>query len=54
LRTGFVEALLREAFLAIRRRERGLAAGEAAQGLGKLLVVAPDQTTAKHYLGVLH
>jgi hypothetical protein len=59
LRTGFAEALLREAFLAIRdlraerRRERGLAAGEAARGLGKLLVVAPDQTTAKHYLGVL-
>ncbi len=59
LRTGFAEALLREAFLAIRelrahrRQERGLAAGEAARGLGKLLVVAPDQTTAKHYLGVL-
>ncbi len=59
MRTGFAEALLREAFLAIRdlraqrRRERGLAAGEAARGLGKLLVVAPDQATAKHYLGVL-
>ena len=59
LRTGFAEALLREAFLAIRdlraqrRQERGLAAGEAARGLGKLLVVAPNQTTAKHYLSVL-
>ena len=59
LRTGFAEALLREAFLAIRdlraqrRQERGLAAGEPARGLGKLLVVAPDQTTARHYLSVL-
>jgi superfamily II DNA or RNA helicase len=56
LRTGFAEALLREAFLAVRdlrgrRREaRGLAAGAAARGLGKLLVVAPDQAAAKHYL----
>ncbi|SHK51210.1 Superfamily II DNA or RNA helicase [Roseomonas rosea] len=59
LRTGFAEALLREAFLAIRdlrarrRRERGLVPGEAARGLGKLLVVAPDQTTARHYLEVV-
>lgn len=59
LRTGFAEALLREAFLAIRdlrarrRRERGLAPGEAARGLGKLLVVAPDQVTARHYLEVV-
>ncbi len=59
LRTGFAEALLREAFLAIRdlrarrRRERGLAPGEAARGLGKLLVVAPDQTTARYYLEVV-
>ncbi|MFH5927360.1 DEAD/DEAH box helicase [Roseomonas xinghualingensis] len=59
LRTGFAEALLREAFLAIRglrarrRRERGLAPGEAAQGLGKMLVVAPDQVTARHYLEVV-
>ncbi len=59
LRTGFAEALLRKAFLAIRdlraqrRRDCGLDAGEAARGLGKLLVVAPDQTTAKHYLSVL-
>ena len=56
LRTGFAEALLREAFLAIRdlraqRREvRGLVAGTFARGLGKLLVVAPDQTTARQYL----
>jgi superfamily II DNA or RNA helicase len=59
LRTGFAEALLREAFEAIRglrarrRRERGLAPGEPARGLGKLLVVAPDQTTARHYLKVV-
>jgi superfamily II DNA or RNA helicase len=59
LRTGFAEALLREAFIAIRnlraqrRQERGLAPGEAARGLGKLLVVAPDQATARHYLDVV-
>ena len=56
LRTGFAEALLREAFVAIRdlrarrRQERGLAPGEAAPGLGKLLVVAPDQENARRYL----
>jgi len=59
LRTGFAEALLREAFLAIRdlrarrRSARGLGPGEAARGLGKLLVVAPDQTVARHYLEVV-
>ena len=59
LRTGFAEALLREAFVAVRelrarrRRERGLAPGAPARGLGKLLVVAPDQDTARHYLEVL-
>ena len=56
LRTGFAEALLREAFVGIRdlrarrRQERGLAPGETAPGLGKLLVVAPDQENAKRYL----
>ncbi|MGI4959790.1 MAG: DEAD/DEAH box helicase, partial [Janthinobacterium lividum] len=59
LRTGFAETLLREAFIAIRdvrarrRNERDLQPGVAARGLGKLLVVAPDQTTAKYYLGVI-
>ncbi|MFC0410845.1 DEAD/DEAH box helicase [Roseomonas elaeocarpi] len=59
LRTGFAEALLRHAFVAIRdlrarrRRARGLQPGEAARGLGKLLVVAPDQATARHYLDVV-
>ena len=59
LRTGFAEALLRQAFLAIRdlrtgrRQQRGLAPDAVARGLGKLLVVAPDQATAKHYLDVL-
>ena len=59
LRTGFAEALLREAFVAIRdlrarrRQARGLAPGEAARGLGKLLVVAPDQAAARRYLDVL-
>ncbi len=59
LRTGFAEALLREAFLAIRdlrarrRQERSLAADAVVRGLGKLLVVAPDQATAKRYLEVI-
>jgi hypothetical protein len=56
LRTGFAEALLREAFLSVRdlrarrRKDCGLAPGEAALGLGKLLVVAPDQENARRYL----
>jgi hypothetical protein len=55
LRTGFARELLQEAFRATRevrarrRAERGLAAGEAARGLGKLLVVAPDQRSARRY-----
>ena len=59
LRTGFAEALLRQAFLAVRelrarrRQERGLAPGEAAAGLGKLLVVAPDQENARRYLDIV-
>ena len=56
LRTGFAEALLREAFVAVRDlraargQERGMAASECALGLGKLLVVAPDQDNARRYL----
>ena len=56
LRTGFAEELLRRAFDATRqlraqrRRERGLAPGEEARGLGKLLIVAPDQAEARRYL----
>ncbi len=59
LRTGFAETLLREAFTTIRdvrarrRQERQLPPGASARGLGKLLVVAPDQATAKHYLAVI-
>jgi superfamily II DNA or RNA helicase len=59
LRTGFAEALLREAFVAVRhlrahrRQERGRAPAEAALGLGKLLVVAPDQERARHYVEVI-
>jgi hypothetical protein len=59
LRTGFAEALLREAFTATRRlraerrRERGLAPDAVAPGLGKLLVVAPDQTNARRYRDML-
>ncbi|RVU14496.1 restriction endonuclease subunit R [Methylobacterium oryzihabitans] len=59
LRTGFARDLLREAFFATRRlrtarREaRGLPTGEAASGLGKLLVVAPDQASAQRYHAML-
>ncbi len=59
LRTGFAEHLLRESFVAIRtlratrRTQRGLAAGDEARGLGKLLVVAPDQTSARRYADLL-
>lgn len=59
LRTGFARDLLSEAFHATRRLrarrrlERGLAPEEAVPGLGKLLVVAPDQASARHYLGIL-
>ncbi len=59
LRTGFADALLREAFDATRalraqRRARlGAAAGEPCRGLGKLLVVAPDQEQARRYLALL-
>ena len=59
LRTGFAEALLREAFVAIRdlraqrRQERGLPPAAVARGLGKLLVVAPDQAAARRYLEII-
>ncbi len=60
LRTEFAEALLDEALAATRRlrAERraklGLAPGEPARGLGKLLVVAPDQENARRYLARVH
>ena len=56
LRTGFAEQLLNQAFNATRhlraerRQKLGLAPGEDAKGLGKLLVVAPDQVQARRYL----
>lgn len=59
LRTGFAEGLLRRAFLATRdlraarRTLLGIAPGQAARGLGKLLVVAPDQAQARRYLDIL-
>src|SRR3954451_4519445 len=59
LRTGFAEAVLRRALADCRRhraRQRQrlrLEAGEAARGLGKLLVVAPDQVTARSYTALL-
>ena len=62
LRTGFAEQLLREAFTATRdlraarRQALGARGGDAVpgggaglRGLGKLLVVAPDQAAARHY-----
>ena len=56
LRTEFAEALLREAYAALmelraERRER--LGPEATRGLGKLLVVAPDQACARRYLEML-
>ncbi|MDP4023285.1 DEAD/DEAH box helicase family protein [Methylobacterium sp. NEAU 140] len=59
LRTGFARDLLGEAFHATRRlrarrrEDLGLAPGETARGLGKLLVVAPDQPSARGYLATL-
>lgn len=55
LRTGFAEALLRRAFeatrelRATRRHERGCSTSGSLRGLGKLLVVAPDQEQARRY-----
>jgi superfamily II DNA or RNA helicase len=59
LRTGFADALLREAFNAARqlraerRRERAVAPNTITRGLGKLLVVAPDQANARRYRDLL-
>lgn len=56
LRTGFADHLLDRAFDATRtlrmarRQEKGIGPGEQARGLGKLLVVAPDQREARRYL----
>ena len=58
LHTGFAEELLRQSFDATRalrakrRRDRGLPPGAPGRGLGKLLVVAPDQVRARHYAAV--
>jgi len=55
LRTGFAGQLLREAFVATRdlRTRRRQELGDSARGLGKLLVVAPDQAAARHYQEVI-
>ena len=56
LRTGFADEMLDRAFRAARalRAQRRRARGDASErGLGKLLVVAPDQTMARQYLDVL-
>ena len=56
LRTEFADALLREAFLALTelRAERRARLGPGARrGLGKLLVVAPDQACARRYLDLV-
>ena len=59
LRTGFADHLLREAFAATRalradrRQQHGLAPGHDIKGLGKLLVVAPDQLNARRYAALL-
>ncbi len=59
LRTGFAQAMLREAYRscrehrAKRRAELKLPRGRDDPGLGKLLVIAPDQGTARFYLETL-
>src|SRR5918994_6944891 len=59
LRTEYPEAMLRMAFIdcrryrAARRRELGLGLEDHALGLGKLLVVAPDQASAWRYAAKL-
>ena len=56
LRTEFADALLREAFIALTelRAERRRRLGpKATRGLGKLLVVAPDQACARRYLDLV-
>ena len=59
LRTGYADGLLRRAFLdcrqrrAARREALGLGPGDPARGLGKLLVVAPDQATARQYAATI-
>src|SRR3954471_17920641 len=59
LRTGFARELLAEAFRATRalrarrRAERGLGPADTARGLGKLLVVAPNQAAARRYRDML-
>ena len=59
LRTGYADGLLRRAFLdcrqrrAARREALGLGPGDPARGLGKLLVVAPDQATARRYAATI-
>jgi superfamily II DNA or RNA helicase len=59
LRTGYAEAVLRRAFTdcrahrAKRRAALSLPPGQAAPGLGKLLVVAPDQAAARCYTAML-
>ncbi len=54
LRTGFADELLRQAFDATRRlrASRRSERGEG-RGLGKLLVVAPDQASARRYQEVV-
>ena len=53
LRTGFADALLREAFVAIRDLRATRRHAGQTRGLGKLLVVAPDQSTAKRYHAII-
>ncbi len=54
LRTGFADELLRQAFDATRSLRAGRRAERGdGKGLGKLLVVAPDQISARRYQDVL-
>ncbi|MDQ2101753.1 DEAD/DEAH box helicase [Azospirillum isscasi] len=56
LRTGFAQAMLREAYRSCREhraKRRAAGNGHDGAGLGKLLVIAPDQETARNYLDTL-
>ena len=54
LRTGFADDLLRQAFDATRQLRAGRRAERGAgRGLGKLLVVAPDQAAARRYQDIV-
>ena len=60
LRTGYADDVLRRALAdcrlhrARRRATLGVPPTESVRGIGKLLVVAPDQASARRYMEILH